>query len=232
MYPRVDYDEYLDFLTKHNHNFIRMWVWEQGGWDPWAAGHVIVEPVAYLRTGPGNALDGTPKYDLTKFNDEYLERLRSRVAAAQKRGIYVSIMLFQGWSVEKKGQVGNPWQGHPFNRANNVNGIDGDRNGDGQGPEVHTLEAPPEILELQKAYVRRVIDTVNDLDNVLYEIGNEMHVGSAAWQYRMIEFIHDYEKTKPKQHPVGMTGAPDRECHTVQQSRRLDRADRRRRLQR
>jgi hypothetical protein len=35
-----------------------------------------------------------------------------------------------------------------------------------------------------------------------------MHVGSVAWQYRMIEFIHAYEKTRPKQHPVGMTGAP------------------------
>jgi len=225
VYPPVDYEEYLDFLEKHHHNFIRMWAWEQGGWDPWAAGHVIVEPVPYARVGAGNrgepdarrpfgprpplrvegvppsdrgpaapdtrgrdaratALDGKPRYDLTKFNEEYFARLRSRVAAAQQRGIYVSVMLFQGWSVEKKGQVGNPWQGHPFNKANNINGIDGDLNGDGQGPEIHTLKAPPAILELQKAYVRQVIDTVNDLDNVLYEIGNEMHVGSVPWQYR------------------------------------------------
>ena len=76
VYPPVDYDEYLDFLTKHNHNFIRLWVWEQGGWDPWAAGHVVVEPVAYARTGPGDALDGKPKYDLAKFNDAYFDRLR------------------------------------------------------------------------------------------------------------------------------------------------------------
>jgi hypothetical protein len=34
-------------------------------------------------------------------------------------------MLFQGWSVEKKpNQPGNPWNGHPFHRENNVNGID------------------------------------------------------------------------------------------------------------
>jgi len=118
------------------------------------------------------------------------------------------VMLFEGWSVEKKGQVGNPWQGHPFNKANNVNGIDGDLNGDGQGPEIHTLSAPRAILDLQQAYVRRVIDTLNDLDNVLYEIGNEMHTGSVQWQYRMIDFIHAYQKQKPKQHPVGMTGAP------------------------
>ena len=60
---------------------------------------------------------------------------------------------------------------------------------------------------MQEAYVRKVIDTVNDLDNVLYEIINE-DTGSPAnteWQYHMIRFIKDYEKTKPKQHPVGMT---------------------------
>ena len=208
VYPPVNFGEYLDFLQKYNHNFIRMWAWEQAGWDPWAKDHVVVEPVAFARTGPGEALDGKPKFDLTKLDDEYFRRLRGRVAAAQARGIYVSVMLFEGWSVEQKGQVGNPWQGHPFNKANNVNGIDGDLNGDGQGPEIHTVDAPGEILELQRTYVRRVIDTVNDLDNVLYEIGNEMHPGSVQWQYRMIEFIHTYERGKPEQHPVGMTGAP------------------------
>ena len=208
VYPAVNFDEYLDFLRRHNHNFIRLWVWEQGGWDPWAKDHVFVGPLAYARTGPGEGLDGQPKYDLTRFNDEYFARLRTRVQAARDRNIYVSVMLFEGWSVEKKGQAGNPWQGHPFNKANNVNGIDGDLNGDGQGPEIHTLNAPQAILNHQQAYVRRVIDTLNDLDNVLFEIGNEMHTGSVQWQYRMIDFIHACEKQKPKQHPVGMTGAP------------------------
>jgi len=208
VYPSVNYDEYLDFLQEHHHNFIRFWVWEQGGWDPWAKDHVQVGALAFVRTGPGQALDGQPKYDLTRFNEEYFQLLRQRVRAARDRGIYVSVMLFEGWSVEKKGQGGNPWQGHPFNQANNINGVDGDSNGDGQGPEIHTLAAPKAILDFQHAYVRRVLDTLNALDNVLYEIGNEMHPGSIQWQYRMIDFIHAYEKQKPKQHPVGMTGAP------------------------
>jgi hypothetical protein len=208
VYPPVDYAEYLGFLQRYNHNFIRMWAWEQAGWDPWAVEHTIVEPAPFARTGPGKALDGKPRFDVTKFNEEYFQRMRSHVAAAQERGIYVSVMLFQGWSVEKKGQVGNPWQGNPFNKGNNINGIDGDLNGDGQGPEIHTLDAPVDILERQRAYVRQVVDTVNDLDNVLYEIGNEMHVGSIQWQYCMIDYIRAYEKTRPKQHPIGMTGAP------------------------
>jgi hypothetical protein len=53
--------------------------------------------------------------------------------------------------------------------------------------------------------VQKVIDTVNDLDNVLYEIGNEGDLTSVPWQYHFIRFIKRYEASKPKQHPVGMT---------------------------
>lgn len=58
--------------------------------------------------------------------------------------------------------------------------------------------------------MRKVIDTVNDLDNVLYEISNESRllgskVSSQGWQYHFIQFIKQYESTKPRQHPVGMT---------------------------
>ena len=100
--------------------------------------------------------------------------MRQRIIDARERGIYVAIMLFDGWSVERKLKqpVGNPWLGHPLNAANNINGIDGDTNHDNAGVESHTL-AIPAVLALQEAYVRKVVDMVNDLDNVLYEISNE-----------------------------------------------------------
>ena len=163
-------------------------------------------PMPYLRTGPGNAADGRPKFDLTQFNQAYFDRLRTRVQDAGARGIYVSIMLFDGWSVTTKpgSSANNPWLGHPFNVANNVNGINPDANGDGLGIEVQTL-ANASITALQDAYVRKVIDAVNDLDNVLYEIDNEGDATSKAWQYHMIQLIRDYEATKPNRHPVGIT---------------------------
>ena len=114
-------------------------------------------------------------------------------------------MLFQGWSIESKGMTGNnPWRAHPFHRANNVNGVNGDQNGDEEGIETHTLQVA-EITALQEAYVRKVVTTLNDLDNVLYEITNESPDGSVDWQYHMINFIKQCEAEQPKQHPVGMT---------------------------
>jgi hypothetical protein len=53
--------------------------------------------------------------------------------------------------------------------------------------------------------VRKVVDAVNDLDNVIFEIGNECHGGSTAWQYHMIDVIRRDERTKPKRHPIWMT---------------------------
>ena len=47
-----------------------------------------------------------------------LQRLRSRVVAARDRGIYVSIMLFEGWGLRF---VPDGWKAHPFHPANNVN---------------------------------------------------------------------------------------------------------------
>ncbi|MEW6248768.1 MAG: putative collagen-binding domain-containing protein [Nitrospirota bacterium] len=127
---------------------------------------------------------------------------------AGTRGIYVAIVLFNGWSVDHpKGSfaLDNPWNGHPYNPANNVNGINGDPNGDQSGSEIHSLSIPA-ITALQEEYVKKVVDTVNDLDNVLYEISNESHENSQDWQYAMINHLKSYEATnKPKQHPVGMT---------------------------
>jgi hypothetical protein len=199
---------YLDFLASNNHNFIRLWMWEQSRWSSEASQSNWFSPTLYVRTGPGTGVDGGLRFDLTRINPAYLSRVRQRVIDAGSRGMYVSVMLFNGWSLEHKGSAsgGNPWLGHPYNASNNINGINGDPNGDQSGSEVHTLSIP-QVTALQEAYVRAVVDAVNDLDNVLYEISNESNGSSNAWQARMIDLIRSYEATKPKQHPIGMTVA-------------------------
>ncbi|MFC1614460.1 DUF6298 domain-containing protein [Gemmatimonadota bacterium] len=213
--PDFDYERYLDFIEEYGHNFLRLWTWEHAQWMQFVPPNTLIryKPLAYQRTGPGEAIDGKPKFDLSRFNQAYFNRLRQRVIEAGQRGIYVSVMMFQGFSVEQKGSKGvdsskgNAWQGHPFNSANNINGINGDANSDGEGQEVHTMQIPS-VLRQQKAYIKKVVDTLNDLDNVIWEISNESHAGSIEWQYNTIRFIQEYEATKPYQHLIGMTGAP------------------------
>lgn len=195
------FDAYLNFLKSCNHNFIRMWIVDHA-WDE--STDERTSPQSYKRSGSVNALDGLPKFDLTQFNDDYFSRLRQCVIAAGNKGIYVSVMFFGGlWGTVQAGT----WKGHFFNKDNNVQGINGDVNGDGLGNEIYNLsQVPAAVIEKQKKYIERVIGTVNDLDNVIYEIANEGGGYSTSWQYEMINHIKSYEANKPNKHPVGMTG--------------------------
>lgn len=193
--PAFDYTAFLDFLHAHRHNFFRLWTWEQ----PHSADNVLLyfTPFAWPRTGTAKASDGKPQFDLDQFNQAYFDRMRTRVIAARDRGIYVSIMLFDGWDLRNSY---NDTSGFPMAQGNNVNGV-------ATTADEFLSLSNPEITRRQEDYVTKVIQTVNDLDNVLYEIANETANSSAeiAWQYHMVDFVKSVEAPMPKQHPVGMT---------------------------
>jgi len=77
-----DYRAYLGFLEAHGHNFIRLWRWEHfKSQAADGAFHLCMTPQPWPRTGPGPATDGKPKFDLSKFDQAYFDRLRDRVIA-------------------------------------------------------------------------------------------------------------------------------------------------------
>lgn len=217
---KSDFGAYLEFLVDHGHNFIRLWRWEHfksqlGG----GKFHLCMSPQPWPRTGPGRALDGKPKFDLSKFDPAYFDRLRGCVSSAKDRGIYVSVMLFEGFGLHLSAPPDNV-EGHPFHAGNNVNGISVRSIIDYQ-----VLPLGPEIQTLQEAYIRKVIDTVHDQPNLLYEVANESSgdsgdsvklpdgttiatpIGdSTAWQYWVIDIVKRYERQKGYDaHPIGMT---------------------------
>ena len=217
---RFDFDAYLELLTERGHNFIRLWRWEQfrGQLGP-ANVHFCMTPQPWPRTGPGSAKDGKPRFDLSGFDQTYFDRLRERVLAAGHAGIYASVMLFEGFSLHLTDVPGNI-EGHPFYAANNVNDI-----GISSILDYQVLPLDPRIEAIQMAYIRKMIDTVHDLPNVLYEVANESS-GQAAesvvfpdgssvdtpigdstqWQYWVINTVKDYERDMGYEaHPVGMT---------------------------
>ena len=219
---RFDYNAYLEFLKARGHNFVRFWRWEQ--FRSQAAGggfHLCMAPQPWPRTGPGMAKDGKPKFDLTKFDQAFFDRLRDRVVAAGNEGIYVAVMLFDGWALHLSPAPDNV-EGHPFHAANNVNGI-----GIRSIVDYQVLPLDPRVRALQEAYIRKVVDAVHDLHNVLYEVANESSGGgvvdktfaqmlglgdppnwgnSTQWQYWIIDVVKQHETQKGYEtHPIGMT---------------------------
>ncbi|MBN2314410.1 MAG: hypothetical protein JXM79_10800 [Sedimentisphaerales bacterium] len=204
----LDWDEYIEFLKENHFNYLRNWViWSTGSGSMASANNAIAYPMPYERVkGHGKAKDGKDKFDLNRFDEAFFQRMRNRCEDLQDAGVYVSIMLFEVYGLLGGEAEGDPpqtlWDGNVFNKANNINGIDVDEDGNGKGIEFFYTD-DERILRLQKEYVKKVLDTLNDLDNVFYEIANELY--APQWQYEMIEFIHRYEKTKPKQHLVLMS---------------------------
>ena len=92
--PRFDFGKYLDFLQKHNHNFIRLWAWESVTWNTSRNKRdaiLRVAPHPWQRTGPGKATDGKPRFDLDRFSKEYFDLLRSNREFREAQSV--------GWNV-------------------------------------------------------------------------------------------------------------------------------------
>jgi len=196
-----DYAAYMKWMVDHNFNFMRLWTAElpdAGPGPDYSEGNFVAVPWKWLRTGPGVADDGGLKFDLSRLDQKYFAKMRSRTITAGQNGIYVSVMLFNGyeWQFDT-----NSKDGDPFVATNNINGIDCP----GTCP-TSSWKMSDAVWEIETAYVRKVVDTVNDLDNVLYEVSNEAGSPySDSWQVRVINYVKQYESSKPKQHPVGMT---------------------------
>ncbi len=217
-----DYGAYLDFLAEHGHNFIRLWRWEQ--FKSQAAGgdfHLCMTPQPWARTGPGEAKDGKPKFDLDRFDEAFFDRLRDRVVTADERGIYVAVMFFDGFGLHLS-PAPDHVEGHPFHPANNVNQV-----GIGSIVDYQVLPLDPRVQALQEAYIRKVVDTLHDLPKLLWEVANESSGGgeadpafaemlgqagtpqwgdSTAWQYWVIDRVRQHEAEMGyDRHPMGMT---------------------------
>jgi hypothetical protein len=130
-------------------------------------------------------------------------------------------MLFDGWALHLS-PAPDHVEGHPFHAANNLNGV-----GIGSILDYQVLPLDPRVQALQEAYIRKVVDTLHDLPNLLWEVANESSGGgkvdpafaeaigqagtpewgdSTAWQYRVIDVVKRHEQAMGyDRHPIGMT---------------------------
>lgn len=196
----LDFKAFVKMLVAHHHNFTLIWMTELPTFrnlptTEKAPPDFSVTPHPWRRTGPGNASDGKPKFDVTQFDQAYFDRLRDRVQQLNAAGIYAGVYLFSGeWLLRFR----FPADGYPLTGSNNINGID-----DGGGTGATTMTAQNAVTAIQDAYVKKLVDTLNDLPNVLWIVSQEAPRNSNWWNAHLISFTRSYEATKPFQHPIG-----------------------------
>jgi hypothetical protein len=177
-----EFDVFLVWMESHGHNFTRLWTgWGNNFPKPW------------------EQING--KYDMTKYNQSYFDTLRKRVEKIQARKMYCSVMFF-GSLIAMNTE--SSWRKMAWHPDNNINLELSKAFSVTDGYSFFTED--PGALDIQRQFVKKMIDTLNDLDNIIWEIGNEADLPrSYNWQYGMINYAKSYESTKPKQHLVGMT---------------------------
>ena len=155
----------------------------------------------WLRTGPGEALDGRPKFDLTKFDERFWKRANEYFEDSKSHGIYVLLQMFDDPFTKVSDYGGfERWKFHPFNADNNINNIPGMPGGKGPGTAAFYDPDNKPLMALQEALIKRLLDeTVKRYGHIIYEIGNEINwrreVPKAdQWQARWIKFIRDYSQ--------------------------------------
>jgi hypothetical protein len=202
----LDFSAFVSFLVAHGHNFTFVWRTELTRFCNMPTTQssppvITVTPHPWQRTGPGTASDGGLKFDLTKFDQTFFDRLRARVQQLNAAGIYAGVYFFTGEWLNAFRCTGD---GYPLTGANNVNGVD-----DGGGIGSMTMSAPNAITAVQDAFVNKMIDTLNDLPNVLWIVSEEAPTSSTWWNNHLISQVRSYESTKPLKHPIGYATLSD-----------------------
>ncbi len=151
--------------------------------------------VPWMRTGPGQANDGQPKFDLNQPNPAFWKRLDEYLRSCRRHGIYVWLQIFdEPFTEEGRGR----WYLNPFNPDNNINELPGLPRGGKSGEDAFYDPHNAPLMAIQDALVRRLLDATAEFDHVVYEIGNEINMDSVAphaaeWQQHWIRLFETYQ---------------------------------------
>jgi hypothetical protein len=124
----------------------------------------------FARTGRGRAWDGLSKYDLTKFNPWYWQRLGDFAALCDERGL---VLLHQNYFQHNILEAGAHWVDSPWRPVNNVNDTGFPEPppfiGDKRIFLAHQFYdvTHPRRRELHRAYIRQCLDNFAGASNVI-----------------------------------------------------------------
>jgi hypothetical protein len=143
-------------------------------------------------TQPGYA-NGGNKFDIRKWDEAYLRRLKDFMTQASRRGVVVELNFFTPFYEE------DIWALSPLNAVNNINGV-----GNVARTNVYTLDRNGGLLAVQEEMVRMLVTELNGFDNLYYELCNEPYFGGVMldWQDHIADVVVQTEKRLPNKHLI------------------------------
>jgi hypothetical protein len=194
-----DYTKYFRKLQAHGFNLTRTF---SGAYcEPPGAFNIENNTLApaqgkllcpWARSNQGGYANGGNKFDLTRWDRQYFERLHDYLKEAGKRGVVVELVLFCPFYKDSM------WNLSSMNAKNNVNGFSILKR-----EEAYTLK-DRKLQTVQDMMVRKIVEELKGYDNLYYEICNEPYFGGVtlAWQRHIAQVIVETEKRLGVQHLI------------------------------
>jgi hypothetical protein len=147
----------------------------------------------WVRSETPGYKNGGNKFDLTKWDEKYFERLKDLLQQAAERGVVVEFTLFCPFYED------GMWLISPMHPSNNINSTP-----DIPRTDVYTTDKNGLLLTFQKEFVKKIVSEINSFDNIIFEICNEPYFGGVTmeWQHAIADVIAETEKGLPKIHLI------------------------------
>lgn len=165
----------------------------------------------FARSGTGTAWDGLSRYDLTKYNIWYWNRLHEFADYCDQKGlVFVHHNYFQHNILE----AGAHWADFPWRPANNIN-----ETGFPEPPpyagdkriymdELFYDATHPIRRPLHQAYIRKCLENFDNNSNVIQFIGNE-YTGPLKFVQFWLDTIIEWEKETGRSPFIGLSCTKD-----------------------
>jgi len=208
-----DYDVYLREMQRTGQNATRVFTFYREASrsipGPGCMNALAPTPTASVMpwqrvVGRGKAADGLDKFDLDKWNPAYFARFKDYVGKCAQHGVICEIVLFcHPYSRDK-------YDFFPCSNASNINDV-------GAGiadPWDFLALKDPTIVAFQERFVRKMVEELNDFDNLYYEICNEPSIPGDSpetsektvveWQSHLARVLSEAEARLPKRHLIAV----------------------------
>lgn len=165
----------------------------------------------FARSGQGTAYDGLSKYDLTKWNFWYWNRLKTYADLADQKGL---VLFHQNFFQHNIIEAGAHWADCPWRTANNINetGFPEPVNYAGDkrifvAEQFYDLSNPIR-RELQRNYIRKCLDNFTGNSSVIQFISYEF-TGPLHFVQFWFDVIGEWEKETGRNAIVALSTTKD-----------------------
>lgn len=175
--------------------------------DVWAPFYEL----PFARSGKDLAYDGLSKYDLTRYNTWYWNRLKHFADVADQKGL---VLIHQNYFQHNIIEAGAHYTDFPWRTANNINGTGFPEPVPYAGDKRQFMaeqfydETDPARRKLHQAYINKCLDNFAGNNGVIQLIGAEF-TGPLHFMQFWVETVKQWETAHKRKEIIGLSATKD-----------------------